>query len=212
MTTLSPPPVLQNTFSSSRPCWFTTVTCTQDISSRTAAAPPRSAAPPPSAPSGSGCRTTRCEKPACTRCCLPTLTCSSTRECGGWTSLCAPRSNWTLATSKPERLQALRSNCPSCMCQLQHCYRWAFYDLESREENNHGVLEEVILLPGSQQHVEDHWWRFLTWIPWEDTFPSALIAGCSKSKGWWTCRAFDTCNSFCQCGFYRTRKQQHMTI
>lgn len=73
-------PVLQSTYSSSRLCWFTTVTCTQDISSHTVAALRHLAPLRPSAPSGSGCRTTLCGKPACMRCCLLTLTCSSTRE------------------------------------------------------------------------------------------------------------------------------------
>lgn len=80
--------VLQSTFSSSRRCWFTTVTCTQDISSPTAAAPPHLAALHPSAASGYGCQTIRYAKPTCTRCCLPTLTCSFTREYEGLASLC----------------------------------------------------------------------------------------------------------------------------
>lgn len=70
---------LHSICSSSQPCWFTTVTCTQDILSRTAVAPPRLTSP--SVLSGFGCRTTRCEKPACTRSCLPTLTCFSTSGC-----------------------------------------------------------------------------------------------------------------------------------
>ena len=105
-------PALQSTFSSSRLCWFTTVTCTQDISSRTAAALPR--LPQPSARSGCGCRTTRCEKPACTRCCLPTRTCSSTRESEDRTSLCARRSDQKLPASQPDWLQPLQSDCHSC--------------------------------------------------------------------------------------------------
>lgn len=105
-------PALQSTFSSSRLCWFTTATCTQDISSRTAAAPPR--LPQPSARSGCGCRTTRCEKPACTRCCLPTRTCSSTRESEDWTSLCARRSDRKLPASQPADFSLFRSDCHSC--------------------------------------------------------------------------------------------------
>lgn len=90
-------PVLQSTFSSSRRCWFTTVTCTQDISSPTAAVPPHLAALRPSAASGCGCQTIRYAKPACTRCCLPTLTCSFTREFEGLASLCSQSSNQRLA-------------------------------------------------------------------------------------------------------------------
>lgn len=77
--------------SSSQPCWFTTATCTQDTSSRTAVARPRLTSP--SALSGFGCQTTRCGKPACTRSCLPTLTCFSTRGCKDWTSFCTQKSN-----------------------------------------------------------------------------------------------------------------------
>lgn len=91
-------PVLQSTFSSSWLCWFTTVTCTQDILSRTAAALAHLAAHRLSAPSGYGCRTTLYEKPACTRYCLPTLTCSSTRESEDRTLFCALRSNQKLLT------------------------------------------------------------------------------------------------------------------
>lgn len=96
-------PVQQSIFSSSQLCWFTTVTCTQDISSHTAVALPRLAALHPSALSGFGCPTTLFEKPACTRSCLPTLTCSSTSEWEDWTWLCAQSSSQTLTASQAQR-------------------------------------------------------------------------------------------------------------
>lgn len=77
------PPVLQSTFSSWWLFWFILATCTRDTSSHIAAAPPPLAALQTSAPSGFGCQTTRSVKPACRRCCPPTLTCSSTREFRG---------------------------------------------------------------------------------------------------------------------------------
>lgn len=87
---------LRSTCSSSRLCWFTTATCTQDISWHTGVALPRPTLP--SALSGFGCRTTRCEKPACRRSCLPTLTCFSTRGCKDWTSLCTQKNNQQLCS------------------------------------------------------------------------------------------------------------------
>lgn len=95
-------PVPQSTFSSSRLYWFTTVTCTQDISSHTVAALHHLVVLHPSSPSGFGCLTIRYAKPACTRCCPATLTCSSTREYGDWTSICSQRSNQELAASQPD--------------------------------------------------------------------------------------------------------------
>lgn len=82
---------LRSICSNSWLCWFTMATCTQDISSRTDVALPRLTLP--SALSGFGCRTTRCEKPACRRSCLPTLTCFSTRGCKDWTLLCTQKNN-----------------------------------------------------------------------------------------------------------------------
>lgn len=89
---------LHSICSSSQPCWFTTATCTQDISSRTAVALPRLTSP--SVLSGFGCRTTRCEKPACTRSCLPTLTCFSTSGCKDWTWFCTQKNNQQLWGSR----------------------------------------------------------------------------------------------------------------
>lgn len=85
---------LHSICSSSRLCLFTTATCTQDILSRTDVALPRLTLP--SALSGFGCPMTRCEKPACRRSCLPTLTCFSTRGCKDSTSLCTQKNNQRL--------------------------------------------------------------------------------------------------------------------
>lgn len=85
---------LRSICSSSRLCWFTTATCTQDILSHTDVALPRLTLH--SALSGFGCRTTRCKKPSCRRSCHPMLTCFSTRGCKDWTSLCTQKNNQQL--------------------------------------------------------------------------------------------------------------------
>lgn len=113
-------PVLQSTFSSSWLCLFTMATCTRDILSPTAAAPPRPAALHSSAPSGCGCQTTRCAKPACTRCCLPTLTCSFMREFEGSASPCHQRSSQKLASYLTSAFPVVL---PHLMWQRQHGYQ-----------------------------------------------------------------------------------------
>lgn len=115
-------PVLQSTFSSSRLCWFTTVTCTRDISSHTAVALPRATAPQPTALSGFGCPTTLSAKPACTRSCPPMRTCSSTRGCEDWASLCDRKSSWNF------RAKILQTRtpplCPDCQTRSTVTNRW----------------------------------------------------------------------------------------
>lgn len=140
-------PVLRSIFSSSWLCWFTTVTCTQDISSRTAVALPRLTALHPSAPSGFGCQTTLCEKPACTRSCLPTLTCSSTRGCEDWAWLCAQKSSQKLAASQPDWPPPFQSDCHSCVYRSQHGYQQVtLWQWDQR------VIVEIIL--HHESHVE----------------------------------------------------------
>lgn len=187
-------PALQSTFSSSRLCWFTTATCTQDISSRTAAAPPR--LPQPSARSGCGCRTTRCEKPACTRCCLPTRTCSSTRESEDWTSLCARRSDRKLPASQPGWLQPF----PVKLSQLYVSYQQLDYNT---------VTTRAELLWSwwcVMEHNEGHHGLILN--PWVDSFfdpeQEAVIPKDYGPKGrvdenLWSHKQllFDGCNNFC---------------
>lgn len=99
---------LRSICSSSQLCWFTMATCTQDISSRTAAALPRLTSP--LARSGFGFRTTRCVRPACTRSCLPMPTCFSTRGCKGWTSFCTQKNN--------QQLCVVSGNCDSEAAEL----------------------------------------------------------------------------------------------
>lgn len=95
LTLIVPPsiPAPRSTSSSSRPCWFTTATCTRDILSHTAAALRHPAARHPTAPSGSGCLTILSAKPTCTRSCPPTRTCSSTRGWDGRASPCGQKSS-----------------------------------------------------------------------------------------------------------------------
>lgn len=78
------------------------VTCTQDILLHTAVVPPHHVAPHPSTLSGCGCQMTRYGKPACTRFCPPTRTCSFTRGCEDQTSLSAQRSDQMLRASQPD--------------------------------------------------------------------------------------------------------------
>lgn len=146
-------PVQQSIFSSSRLCWFTTVTCTQDISSHTAVALPRLVALQPAALSGFGCRTTLWGKQACTRSCLPTLTCSSTSECGDWTSLCVQRSSRTLTASRahwpppspPSDCQSSMYHSPHGGQQVDCDVIWEFVSEESFCTTSHSHRLKAVL-------------------------------------------------------------------
>lgn len=102
-------PALRSTSSSSRPCWFTTATCTRDILSHTAAALRHPEARHPTAPSGSGCLTTLSAKPTCTRSCPPTRTCSSTRGWDDRASPCGQKSSCD-STARLSQLTQLQSH------------------------------------------------------------------------------------------------------